>query len=171
MGEWWANFWLVGRRLPPSPSRENPDLHSSLRFFSFQGNLCTMFVILDIKFRVASIKWNLCQNTVKLQNMISLVDKTCTNMQTSTGCYLLNWVLASVCSCSQKSWILFTVSTCRAVVHSFQNLIWTAMTLLFTATSFFCLCAWQVWFYLMLSKLNPSFNFHKEDLVLSRIIR
>ena len=141
---WW------GEDSPPSPIRENSDLHSSLRFFLFQGNLYTMFVILDIKFRVANIKWN---------------------MLISTGCYLLNWALASVCSCSQKSWILFTVSTCRAVVHSFQNLIWTAMTLLFTATSFFCLCAWQVWFYLMLSKLNPSFNFHKEDLVLSRIIR
>ena len=43
-----------------------------------------MFVILDIKFRVANIKWNLCQNTVKLQNMTSLVDKICTNIQTST---------------------------------------------------------------------------------------
>ena len=96
-----------------------------------------MFVILDIKFRVANIKWNLCQNTVKLQNMTSLVDKICTNIQTSTGYYLLNWVLASVCSCSQKSSILFTLSTCRAFVHSLQNLIWTKMTLLFTTTSFF----------------------------------
>ena len=43
-----------------------------------------MFVILDIKFRVGNIKWNLCQNTVKLQNMTSLVDKICTNIQTST---------------------------------------------------------------------------------------
>ena len=101
-----------------------------------------------IKFRVASI-----------------------NLLIFTGYYLLNCALASACSCSQKSWILFTVSTSRAFVHSFQNLIWTAMTLLFTATSFFCLCAWQVWFYLMLSKLNPSFNFHKEDLFFSRIIR
>ena len=117
MGGGWANFWLVGRGLPPSLIRENPDLHSSLRFFLFQGNLYTMFVILDIKFRVANIKWNLCQNTVKFQNMTSLVDKICTNIQTSTGYYLLNWVLASVCSCSQKSWILFTLSTCRAVVQ------------------------------------------------------
>ena len=53
-----------------------------------------MFVILDIKFRVANIKWNLCQNTAEFQNMTSLVDKICTNglvekictnMQTSTG--------------------------------------------------------------------------------------
>ena len=36
---------------------------------------------------------------------------------------------------------------------------------------FFDLRAWQVWFHLILSKLNPRFNFHKEDLVLSRIIR
>ena len=80
-----------------------------------------MFVILDIKFRVANIKCNLCQNTVKFQNMTSLVDKICTNIQTSTGYYLR--VLASVCSCSQMSWILFTVSTYRAVVHGFENLI------------------------------------------------
>ena len=33
VGEGWANFWLVGRGLPPSPRRENPDLYSSLRFF------------------------------------------------------------------------------------------------------------------------------------------
>ena len=106
----------------------------------FQGNLYTMFVILNIKFRVAIIKWNLCQNTVKFQNMTSLVDKICTNIQTSTGYYLLNWVLASVCSRSQKSWILFTMSTGRAVLHTFQNLIWTAMTLLFTATRFLFVC-------------------------------
>ena len=49
-----------------------------------------MFVILDIKFCVANIKWKLCQNTVKFQNMTSLVDKICTNIQTSTGYYLLN---------------------------------------------------------------------------------
>ena len=49
-----------------------------------------MFVILDIKFRVTNIKWNLCQNTVKSQNMNSLVDNVCTNIQTSTGYYLLN---------------------------------------------------------------------------------
>ena len=151
MGEGWANFWLVGRGLPPSPIRENPDLHSSLRFFLFQGNLYTMFVILDIKFRVANIKWNLCENTGKFQNMTSLVDKIFTNIQTSTGYYLLNWVLASVCSCSQKSWLLLTVSICRAVVHSLQNRIWTAMTLLFTATSFFaCVhCRYDsIWRYL-----------------------
>ena len=69
--------------------------------------------------------------------MTSLVNKICTNIRTSTGYYLLNWVLASMCSFSRKSWILFTVSTCRVVAHSFQNLIWTAMTLLFTVTSFF----------------------------------
>ena len=61
-----------------------------------------MFVILDFKFCIANIKWNLCQNTVKFQNMTSLVDKVCTNIQTSTGYYLLNSVLASVCSCSQN---------------------------------------------------------------------
>ena len=49
-----------------------------------------MFVILNMKFRVANIKWNLCQNTVKLQNMTSLVDKIYTNIQTSAGYYLLN---------------------------------------------------------------------------------
>ena len=43
-----------------------------------------MFVILDIKFRVANIKCNLCQN------MTILVDKICTNIQTSMGYYLLN---------------------------------------------------------------------------------
>ena len=129
-----------------------------------------MFVILDIKFRVANIKWNLCQNTVKFQNMTSLVDKICTNIQTSTGYYLLNWVLASVCSCSQKSWILFTLSTCRAVVQYSESYM-NSNDFAVYCHKFFCLCAWQVWFYLMLSKLNPSFNFHKEDLVLSRIIR
>ena len=49
-----------------------------------------MFVILDIKFRVANIKWNLCKNTGKFQNMTSLVDKIFTNIQTSTEYYLLN---------------------------------------------------------------------------------
>ena len=107
-------FWVGEGSIPPS--RENSYLHSSLRCFWFQGNVYTIFVILDIKFRVTNIEWNLL---------------------IYTWYYLLNWALASVCSCSQKSWILFTVSTCRAVVHSFQNLIWTAMTLLFTATSFF----------------------------------
>ena len=51
-----------------------------------------MFVILDIKFRVSNIKWNQCQNTVKFQDMTSLVDKICTNIQTSTGYYLCNCV-------------------------------------------------------------------------------
>ena len=49
-----------------------------------------MFVILDIKFHVPNIKWNLWQNIVKFQNMTSLVDKIYTNIQTSTGYYLLN---------------------------------------------------------------------------------
>ena len=49
-----------------------------------------MFVILHIKFSVANIKWNLCQNTVKFPNVTSLVDKICTNIQISTGYYLLN---------------------------------------------------------------------------------
>ena len=56
--------------------------------------------MLDIKFRVASI-----------------------NLLIFTGYYLLNCALTIVCSCSQKSWILLTVSTSRAFVHSFQNLI------------------------------------------------
>ena len=72
-----------------------------------------------------------------LVDKTSLVNKTCTNMQTSMGCYLLKSVLASMCSCSQKSWILFTVPTCKLVVHSFQNCISTARSLLFTATRFF----------------------------------
>ena len=72
-----------------------------------------------------------------LVNMTSIVNKICTNIQTSMGCYLLKSVLASMCSCSQKSWILFTVPTFMLVVHSFQNYISTARTLLFTATSFF----------------------------------
>ena len=49
-----------------------------------------MFVILDIKFHVANIKWNLCQNIFKFQYMTSLADKICTTTQTSTGYYLLN---------------------------------------------------------------------------------
>ena len=92
-----------------------------------------MFVILDIKFRVANIKWNLCQNTAEFQNMTSLVDKICTNglvekictnMQTSTGYYLLNWVLASACNCSQKSWISFSVyvqGSCAQFSESYMN--------------------------------------------------
>ena len=131
MREWWANFSLVGTRL----SRENYDLHSSLRFFEFHCNLYTMFVRLDITFRVANITWNLWQNTVEFQNMTSLADKICTNIQTSTGYYLLNLVLSSVCI--YISWILFTVPRSRAVVHSFQNLIWTAMILMLTTISCF----------------------------------
>ena len=61
-----------------------------------------MFVILDIKFRIANIKWNLCQNTVKFQNMTSLVDKVCTNIQTSTVYYLLIEYL-QVCLAVTKS--------------------------------------------------------------------
>ena len=55
-----------------------------------------------------------------LVNMTSIVNKICTNIQTSMGCYLLKSVLASMCTCSQKSWILFTVPTCKLVVHSFK---------------------------------------------------
>ena len=132
--------FLGGVRItPPShPIRwENPDLHCSLRLFKFQGNLYTMFVTLDIKFCFPNIKCNLCQNTVKFQTKTSLLDKIFYKIPTFTGSYLQNWVLASMCSCGQKSWILFTVSTWRAVMHSFQNLIWAAMIFLFTATSFF----------------------------------
>ena len=42
-----------------------------------------------------------------------------------------------MCSCSRKSWILFTVSTCMTSVQSFQNPICTAVFLLFTAICFF----------------------------------
>ena len=49
-----------------------------------------MFVILGFKFRFANVKWNLCQNTVKFQKMTSLLDKICTNMQTSMRYDLLN---------------------------------------------------------------------------------
>ena len=52
-----------------------------------------MFVILDIKFCFADIKWDLCQNTVKFQNMNSLVDKICTSIQTFTRYYL------KLCTC------------------------------------------------------------------------
>ena len=47
-----------------------------------------MFVILYSKFRFANMKWDLCQNTVKFENMTSLVDKICINILTFTGCYL-----------------------------------------------------------------------------------
>ena len=47
-----------------------------------------MFVILDIKFCFADIKWDLSQNNVKFQNMTSLADKICTNIQTFAGYYL-----------------------------------------------------------------------------------
>ena len=43
-----------------------------------------MFFILDIKFRAANLKWNLCQNTLKFENMTSLVDKVCINIKNST---------------------------------------------------------------------------------------
>ena len=49
-----------------------------------------MLVMLDIKLRFANIKWDLCQSTVKFQNMPTLVDKIYTNIQTSMGYYLLN---------------------------------------------------------------------------------
>ena len=42
-----------------------------------------------------------------------------------------------MCSFSQNLGILFTVSTCTAVVHSFQNPICKAVSLLSTATCFF----------------------------------
>ena len=49
-----------------------------------------MFAMLDIKFRVANIEWNLRLNTVKFQNMINLVDKIFIYIPISTGYYLLN---------------------------------------------------------------------------------
>ena len=48
-----------------------------------------LFVILDIKFLFANIKWDLCQNNVNFQNMTSLVDKICTIIQTFLAYYLL----------------------------------------------------------------------------------
>ena len=101
-----------------------------------------MFVILDIKFHFANIKWNLRQSTVKFQNMTSLVDKIYTNIQTSTGYHLLNSVLASMCSCDQKSWILFILSMFRAVVHSFQ--IMNSSDFAIYCHELFRSCAWQV---------------------------
>ena len=56
-----------------------------------------MFVILYSKFRFANMKWDLCQNTVKFENMTSLVDKICINILTFTGCYLK----LSTCKCVQ----------------------------------------------------------------------
>ena len=129
-----------------------------------------MFVILDIKFRVVNIKWNLCQNNVKFQNMTSLVDKICTNIQTSMGYYLLNWVLASVCSCSQKSWILFTVYMQGSRAQFWESYM-NSNDFAVYCHKFFRLCAWQIWFCLMLLKLNPNFNFHKEDVIFPRMIR
>ena len=98
------------------------------------------FVKLDNKFLLANIKWDLCQNTIKFQNMTSLVERICTNRQDSLGYYLLNWVLASMYSCSRKLWILLRVSTCREAVHSFQNPIWMVVTLLFIVASFSLVC-------------------------------
>ena len=126
---WW------GEDSSPSPSRENPDLHSTLRCFWFQGNLYTMFVILDIKFRIANIN---------------------SNLLISTMYYLLNWANATVCSCSQKSWILLTVS-----VSLFSESYMNSNDFAVYCHKVFYFCAWQVWFYLMLSRLNPSLNFHK----------
>ena len=55
-----------------------------LIIYYFYGNLYITFVILNIKFRFANIKWSMYQNTVKFQIMTSLVDKIYTNRQTST---------------------------------------------------------------------------------------
>ena len=49
--------------------------------------------MLDIKLRFANIKWDLCQSTVKFQNMTTLVDKIYTNIQTSMG--LLSFKLST----------------------------------------------------------------------------
>ena len=67
--------------------------------------------------------------------MTNLVDKISKNIQTSMGYYLLNRVLASMLAVV-KIHEYYSVSTCRAIVHSFQNTIWTGMTLLLSATSF-----------------------------------
>ena len=100
-----TKFFSGGGRTPPpppihshSPSRGNFDLHSSLKFFLISRQLVYHVFILDIKFRFANIKWDLYQNNV---NMTNPVDKICANIQTSSGYYLLNWVLASMCSCGQ----------------------------------------------------------------------
>ena len=99
IGFWWEGIFLggggmskflAGSERTPHHLPVGKTLISTVVWNLFQGNLYTMFVILNIKFRVSNINWNLCQNTVKFQNMTSLVDKICTNMQTSTGYYLLN---------------------------------------------------------------------------------
>ena len=148
-------------------------LYSSLRFFkyiffNFKAFYIQCFILDIIKFHHANIEWDLCQNTAKFQNMTSLVDKICTNRQTSTGLYLLNWVLASmygwVESHGYYSLYLHAGQLCtKPYMNSSDFAVY--------CHKFSCLCVWQVWYYLILSKLNPSFSFHKEHLVLPRIIR
>ena len=129
-----------------------------------------MFLILDIKLHFANIKWDLCQHSVMFQNMTSPVDKICANILTSMGYFLLNWVLASMCSCIQKSIMLFSVYV-QGRRAQFSKSYMNSNDFAVYCHQFFCLCAWQIWYYLILSKLNLSFNFRKEDLVLSRIVR
>ena len=139
------------RRNPPPTfhhhflSRGNPDLYSSLRFFKYFFLISripyTMLVMLDIKLRFANIKWDLCQSTVKFQNMPTLVDKIYTNIQTSMGYYLLNWVLASMCSCSQKSSILFSACVKGSRVQ-FSKSYMNSNDFAVYCLKFFHLCAW-----------------------------
>ena len=129
---------------PSPPSKENPDLHSSLRFFKYFFSFkathipCLSYQVLSF---ILLISNGACAKALKFQNMTSLVEKICINMETSMGYYLLNRVLASMCSCSEKSWISFSV----------YDPLWTVMTLLFTATSFFA-CVHDrydtIWYYL-----------------------
>ena len=141
----WANFgwwWEQSHTIPPS--KENPDLHSSLRFFKYFFSFkathipCLSYQVLSF---ILLISNGACAKALKFQNMTSLVEKICINMETSMGYYLLNRVLASMCSCSEKSWISFSV----------YDPLWTVMTLLFTATSFFA-CVHDrydtIWYYL-----------------------
>ena len=98
---WWEGIFLCGERMStflaggesPAPPPPHTPIGKTLTS-TLVWDVFDLFVILEIKFRVANIKWNLL---------------------ISAEYYLLNWALASVCGCSQKSWILFTVSTCRAV--------------------------------------------------------
>ena len=148
-------------------------LYSSLRFFkyfffNFKASYIQCFILDIIKFHLANIEWDLYQNTAKFQNMTSLVDKICTNRQTSTGLYLLNWVLASMYGWVEShGYYSLYLHAGQLRTKPYMN----SSDFAVYCHKFSCLCVWQVWYYLILSKLNPSFSFHKEHLVLPRIIR
>ena len=64
--------------------------------------------------------------------MTNLVDKMCTIRQTST--FKLS---SQVCAAEFQSLEYYSVSTCTTAVHNFQNPIYTAIFVPFTATCFF----------------------------------